>query len=138
MREGRLVTNASLRQLGLDRHDDTSALSDLVGRGLAVSFDGRRYAKYVLAATTPRDTQTPGARAPGERCRIRTTGTCRHRRSPVRRLLDGGTTTTGERGGRRDRLPEIDALFDTGRADRTLRLVVRVVRVGIEATGGQG
>jgi len=64
MREGRLVTNASLRQLGLDRHDDTSALSDLVGRGLAVSFDGRRYAKYVLAATTPRDTQLP---VPGHR-----------------------------------------------------------------------
>jgi ATP-dependent DNA helicase RecG len=48
MRE-RYVTNAHLRQLGLDSRDATSALADLVRRGLAAKTGGRRYASYVLA-----------------------------------------------------------------------------------------
>lgn len=48
MREGREVTNAHLRQLGLDSRHATAALVDLVNRGLASRTGGRRYASYVL------------------------------------------------------------------------------------------
>lgn len=48
MREGRAVTNASLRQLGLDSRDATSALTGLVDKRLARTWGGRRYAKYGL------------------------------------------------------------------------------------------
>ncbi len=67
MREGRTVTNASLRQLGLDSREATTALTDLVERQLARSWGGRRYAQYALhpAVSTssdvrrPQDTPTP-------------------------------------------------------------------------------
>ncbi len=50
MREGRVVSNASMRQLGLDSRDATAALVGLVERGLARSWGGRRYARYELQA----------------------------------------------------------------------------------------
>jgi ATP-dependent DNA helicase RecG len=53
MRDRGSVTNGMLRQLGLERHDATAALADLVGRGLALRFGGRRYARYVLAERVP-------------------------------------------------------------------------------------
>lgn len=53
MREGREVTNAHLRQLGLDSRHATAALVDLVNRGLASRTGGRRYASYVLAEAEP-------------------------------------------------------------------------------------
>jgi ATP-dependent DNA helicase RecG len=67
MREGRHVTNAHLRQLGLDSRDATTALTDLVNRGLATKVGGRRYASYVLTdvntATAPAAPHTaPGGR----------------------------------------------------------------------------
>lgn len=48
MREGRQVSNGTLRQLGLDSRDATHALADLVSRGLAYRVGGRRYAEYLL------------------------------------------------------------------------------------------
>jgi ATP-dependent DNA helicase RecG len=48
MRQGHDVTNATLRRLGLERHEATAALRDLVDRGLVVSTGGRKYAKYGL------------------------------------------------------------------------------------------
>lgn len=62
MREGRYVTNAHLRQLGLDSRDATSALADLVRRGLAAKTGGRRYASYVLADAP--EGQPESARSP--------------------------------------------------------------------------
>lgn len=53
MREGRQVSNGTLRQLGLDSRDATQALADLVGRGLAYKIGGRRYAHYILADDRP-------------------------------------------------------------------------------------
>lgn len=49
MRSGRGIDNSTLRQLGLDSRDATTALADLVSRGLAVKSPGRRYASYELA-----------------------------------------------------------------------------------------
>lgn len=49
MREGRQVSNGTLRQLGLDSRDATQALADLVTRGIAYKIGGRRYAEYILA-----------------------------------------------------------------------------------------
>jgi len=48
MREGRQVSNGTLRQLGLDSREATHALADLVARGLAYRSGGRRYAEYLL------------------------------------------------------------------------------------------
>lgn len=48
MREGRTVTNASLRQLGFDSREATAALSGLVSAGHARASGGRRYAQYTL------------------------------------------------------------------------------------------
>jgi len=48
MRQGHEVTNATLRRLGLERHEATTALRDLVGRGLVYSSGGRRFATYAL------------------------------------------------------------------------------------------
>lgn len=48
MKEGRQVSNGTLRQLGLDSRDATHALADLVARGLAYRSGGRRYAEYLL------------------------------------------------------------------------------------------
>lgn len=49
MRDVRPVSNQSLRLLGLERHEATAALTDLVARDLVVKQGGRRYAQYVLA-----------------------------------------------------------------------------------------
>lgn len=48
MREGRQISNGTLRQLGLDSRDATAALIDLVNHGLAYKVGGRRYAEYLL------------------------------------------------------------------------------------------
>lgn len=48
MRQGHEVTNATLRRLGLERHEATAALRDLVDRGLVFSTGGRKYARYAL------------------------------------------------------------------------------------------
>lgn len=48
MREGRTVTNSSMRQLGLDSREATVALVGLVERGLARTWGGRRYAQYAV------------------------------------------------------------------------------------------
>ncbi len=53
MREGRPVSNATLRQLGLDSRESTQALTDLVSRGLTDRVGGRRYAAYVLNDDRP-------------------------------------------------------------------------------------
>jgi hypothetical protein len=100
MREGRLVTNATMRQFGLDRHEATVALTGLVAHGLAVGFDGRRYAKYVLAVPPDGAAQLalPLAGEP-----LVAPGAAPH--APIAR----------GRSPRRNRLAEIDALFDTGR-----------------------
>lgn len=50
MREGRTVTNASLRQLGFDSREATAALSGLVSSGHSRAWGGRRYAQYGLAS----------------------------------------------------------------------------------------
>lgn len=49
MRDNRPVSNQSLRLLGLERHEATAALADLVARDVVVKQGGRRYAQYVLA-----------------------------------------------------------------------------------------
>lgn len=49
MRGGQRVSNAELRQLGVDGRAATVALTDLVARGLAMKIGGRRYAEYELA-----------------------------------------------------------------------------------------
>ncbi|MFN0282180.1 MAG: ATP-binding protein [Kineosporiaceae bacterium] len=96
MREGRHVSNATLRQLGLDRTDATAALTGLVARGLAVSFGGRRYAQYTLAV----DPDEPGQLS-----------------LPITQVDPDRHPQTDGSGqiARRDRTLEIDALFDTGR-----------------------
>jgi ATP-dependent DNA helicase RecG len=87
MRDGRHVSNASLRQLGLDSRDAGLALADLVSRGLAVRVGGRRYASYVLSdvETRPKNLQLE--------------------------LLDESDQPK-PRQGRRDRTAEVLALFD--------------------------
>jgi ATP-dependent DNA helicase RecG len=86
MRGGGSVTNGMLRQLGLERHDATAALSDLVTRGLAVRFGGRRYAEYLLVEELDRQPTLD---------------------------FELGTAASGQTSvPRRDRLAEIDRLFD--------------------------
>jgi ATP-dependent DNA helicase RecG len=46
--EGRMITNRTLRNLGLEGRRATFELEDLVGRGLAVRIGERRHARYVL------------------------------------------------------------------------------------------
>lgn len=60
MRQGRRVTNASMRQLGLDSREATGALTGLVERGLAVSRGGRRYAEYHLSVAQSELEPRPG------------------------------------------------------------------------------
>jgi ATP-dependent DNA helicase RecG len=82
MRERGSVTNGMLRQLGLERHDATTALADLVARGLAVRFGGRRYAEYFLVDETP-----PPAGPPRP-----TAGPPRDRLEEIDRLFDHADT----------------------------------------------
>jgi ATP-dependent DNA helicase RecG len=63
------VTNASLRQWGLDRVEASRVLHDLVAAGFAVKEGGRRYAQYVLDPSVregrpPQDTRWTSAVAP--------------------------------------------------------------------------
>lgn len=48
MRDGRTITNQTLRNLGLDSRRATLELSDLVSRGLAIRVGERRHARYLL------------------------------------------------------------------------------------------
>lgn len=48
MREGRQVSNRTLRQFGLDSGEVTQALAELVNRGLPYKVGGRRYTEYLL------------------------------------------------------------------------------------------
>ena len=110
MREGRQVSNASLRQLGLDSRDATAALADLVQRGIAVKTGGRRYATYLLD-TTPR--QASAYQPPLD--------------------LEETVPPTDSRVTRRDRTPEIVALFADGR-ERTLADVAAATGLGSAMT----
>lgn len=59
------VTNAMLQAWGVDRFSAGHALKDLVGRGLAVSTGGRRYASYHLVEDVPVQDAHPLDRADG-------------------------------------------------------------------------
>jgi ATP-dependent DNA helicase RecG len=50
LRDGRAVTNQTMRNFGLDGRRATAELADLVARGLALRVGERRHARYVLAA----------------------------------------------------------------------------------------
>lgn len=92
MRQGHEVTNASLRRLGLERHEATAALRDLVDRGLVFSSGGRKYAKYSLLHHPVPDQSHFGD------------------------LFDDlGTAPSRGKAGRPSRRDEILALFDDGR-----------------------
>jgi ATP-dependent DNA helicase RecG len=54
MREGRAITNQSMRNLGLEGRRATVELADLVARGLAVRIGERRHARYVLVPSADR------------------------------------------------------------------------------------
>lgn len=88
MREGRHVTNAHLRQLGLDSRGATTALANLVRRGLAARTGGRRYAAYILAEVPPEDAPAPPAQP------------VRHRVDSANRIVafltDSGESSLGE------------------------------------------
>jgi ATP-dependent DNA helicase RecG len=113
MREGMTVTNATLRQLGLGRLEATGALTDLVARGLAVSFDGRRYAKYVLAVD-------PGGAA---QLALPLPAVGGADRQAVPTLEPGRSLKP------RDRLEDVDRLFDSG---ETLGIGEVVVATGLK------
>jgi len=49
LRDGRAITNQTMRNLGLEARRATTELSDLVARGLIVRIGERRHARYVLA-----------------------------------------------------------------------------------------
>lgn len=72
MKSASAVSNEMLRAWGVDSHNATAALRDLVDRGLAVKFGGRRYATYELLETptvfTVTRDQQPFA-PPGQRAR---------------------------------------------------------------------
>ena len=55
MRTNGAVSNEMLRVWGIASQDATAALTDLVGRGLAIRFGGRRYATYELVKTPETD-----------------------------------------------------------------------------------
>jgi ATP-dependent DNA helicase RecG len=99
MREGRQVSNGTLRQLGLDSRDATHALTDLVNRGLAYRAGGRRYAEYILLEDVPEE---PGL----------FDGLLDSDHLPTRAI----TVPVPDRKLRQryDRSQEIDALFDDG------------------------
>ena len=105
MREGRTISSATLRQIGLDRADATTALSGLVTRGLAVSFGGRRYAQYALAVD-PHGTSHSAL------------PTTQAERDP------GASASEARTVARHDRIDEIDALFDDGRTLTTHDITV--------------
>jgi ATP-dependent DNA helicase RecG len=116
MRERGSVTNGMLRQLGLERHEATAALSDLVVRGLAVRFGGRRYARYVLVEDRPTLPLGP-----------QVTGSRQNRSAEIDRLFDAGGQL---------RKTEIMAITGLGPA-MVARYLSELIRAGrIEATAG--
>lgn len=62
MRDGRAITNQSMRNLGLDSRRATTELADLVSRNLAVRIGERRHARYVL--TPPGSQPTTATKEP--------------------------------------------------------------------------
>lgn len=62
LRHGTEVSNERLRSWGLDSREATTALSDLVSRGLAERSGGRRYARYQLS---PDVVRSPRRNEPG-------------------------------------------------------------------------
>lgn len=66
MRGGR-ITNAMLRTWGLDMHEASQALRDLVARGLAVKSGGKRYARYQLAPGVGHERTSSGQATSGQR-----------------------------------------------------------------------
>lgn len=96
MRDGRTVSNGTLRQLGLDSRDATAALSDLVNRGLAYRVGGRRYAEYLL-----NDSRIESAEEPSLFGDVLTDAG----------KFDEVDVTPSRR--RYDRTREVDSLFDT-------------------------
>ena len=105
MREGRQVSNGTLRQLGLDSREATHALADLVARGLAYRSGGRRYAEYLLDATAVTEDSSqqpeldfdaaaaapsPGAAEPAARRRYDRSGKIEAM------FADGGTLTAAQ------------------------------------------
>lgn len=101
MREGRHVSNGTLRQLGLDSREATQALGDLVTRGLVSRVGGHRYAQYVLDDGSGEDL--------GERDDV-----AGH---PAATTPPQPSTSPAPSPRRRDRSAEIEALFSD---DRTL------------------
>lgn len=62
MRGGGFVTNAALREWGVERHIAGAVLRDLTERGIALRQGGRRYAHYVLdPAPNPSEQPEPSA-----------------------------------------------------------------------------
>jgi ATP-dependent DNA helicase RecG len=104
MRTGRPITNAQLRQLGLDSREATSALGDLVVRGLAARTGGRRYATYVLTAD------------PGDGAQFQLS-------------LEDPPVTARPAGARRDRTAEVLAIF-AGGASLSLAEVITQTGLG--------
>lgn len=109
MRQGHEVSNASLRRLGLERHEATAALRDLVDRHLAYSYGGRKFARYSL----------------------------RRQLAPADELLFGGLLDDDEMSadavrnvGRPSRQEEVLALFD-GRKTLTAHQVKAATGLGL-------
>lgn len=116
MKEGRQVSNGTLRQLGLDSRDATHALADLVARGLAYRSGGRRYAEYLL--------MEQAADEPGVFDDV--LDATAQQDMPARDVEDG-------RRHRYDRSAEIEALFADGRT-LTAAQVGRLVGLGAAMT----
>jgi ATP-dependent DNA helicase RecG len=66
LRQGKAVTNQTLRNLGLEGRRATTELSTLVSLGLAVRIGERRHARYLLAPDSPTTGTGPPREAPDE------------------------------------------------------------------------
>ena len=133
MREGRQVSNGTLRQLGLDSREATNALADLVARGLAYRSGGRRYAEYLLDAAALTETfrqqpeldldastTDPSSSGPQSRARRRY-----DRSAEIEALFAGGGTLTSA---------QVATTTSLGQA-MTNRYLTRLVKAGrLEAT----
>jgi ATP-dependent DNA helicase RecG len=84
MRTAGRVTNAMLQAWGVDRLSAGRALKDLVGRGVAMSTGGRRYASYHLVEDVP----APDADLP-----VRADGIEAELDAVVQAIRAGSTTT---------------------------------------------